>query len=163
MLIRRTMLFQFCAVFCVGLVTSCNAVAKEVASWHEVVKNADELFVHDDMLVPIASDRKTQQFYDSEAECAANAVALLSVNGLLTSGPASIVVKGGSLSDGAAALFVKRTFSDGKEYKFICLLDRGFRLRRTRVVGVGGSDKGIIVEITNSEYLSESHEGDLQK
>jgi hypothetical protein len=106
-----------------------------------------------------AEAKKGDKFFRAEAECSANSNALLSVNGMLVSGPVSLHLGSAAAWLGKTVVYVRLDFADGNKYRFICLVSRDDKLERTRLLDKGSRGGASAMEIDNSNYIYQSGPG----
>ena len=97
--------------------------------------------------------KKGDKFFQAEAECSANSNALLSVNGMLVSGPVALQLGSAAAWEGKTVVYVRLDFADGNKYRFICLVSRDDKLERTRLLDKNPRGSTPAVEIDNSNYI----------
>lgn len=103
--------------------------------WSRAVRNASENFK---VFPRIGSPGKrigSDKFFEAEAGCAAGAVAILSMNDFLIAAPSSIQIEYDVQPDANVLVYLRRGFSDGKRFDFLCLISKSFDLKRVRLVG----------------------------
>ena len=99
-----------------------------------------------------ATTHRNEHFFFAEAECSANAVALLNVNDLLPDRATTVKLRTRAAWSGKTAVLLLRGYSDGQNFMFLCLIDKDGRLERTRLIRPVPMGKGRAVEIDAARY-----------
>ena len=102
---------------------------------------------------PAPAPTQHERFAAAGAECFANAVALLNINDLLYGQPKSIRIGKRAVWNGKTAMFVQRSHTDGRDFLFLCLVDKDGRLERTRLLRPDLPDKKSAIEIDAAKYI----------
>jgi hypothetical protein len=109
-----------------------------------------------DLSRPVENDSSAlhgQRLYAAEAECSANAVALLNINDLLTSDATTVEVRAESAWDGKTAIALRRGYANGQHFLFVCLVGKDGNLERTRLLRPKVAGKSSAIEVDASRYL----------
>ncbi|MDE1964129.1 MAG: hypothetical protein KGI42_09545 [Xanthomonadaceae bacterium] len=103
--------------------------------WAWAIKNANEDFRVFPKIKYSGKNIDSEKFYEAEAGCTAGAVAILSINDFLVAAPSSIQIEYDVRPDSNVLVYLRRGFSDGKSFDFMCLITKSFELKRVRIVG----------------------------
>ena len=107
----------------------------ERSDWAHAVASARQAFESFPQQDGTGERIDSDAFFEAEAECTAGAVALLSINDLLVAAPQSIQLVDNVLPDRNVIVYLRRGFSDGRAYDFICLISAAHALKKVRLVG----------------------------
>ena len=131
------------------------SVQDPASSWEKLVAAASSrLDMSPYQTIRYGGDaKKGGKYFQAEAECSANSNALLSVNGMLVSGPTAVHLGSEGAWAGKTAVYLRLDFADGGKYRFICLVSAGDRLERTRLLDRNPRGKTPAVEIDDSNYI----------
>lgn len=102
---------------------------------------------------PSTSAQTSEHFSIAEAECSANAVALLNVNGRLKSTATAVRLGWKEAWDGKTVIFLLRSYAGSGDFLFACLVGKDGELQRTRLVRPTERSKSSAVEIDASHYV----------
>lgn len=131
----RSVTLLACLMASGSLFSSPNPNDSKPVDWARVVRSANENFK---MFPRIGSAGKiidSDKFFEAEAGCAAGAVAILSMNGFLVAAPSSIQIEYEVQPDTNIIAYLRRGFSDGKTFDFMCLISKSLELKKVRLVG----------------------------
>jgi hypothetical protein len=122
--------------------------------WNHLVSNAMSLPEENLINYRLQDSTSTvsERFYVASAECSANAVALLAVDDLLPDEAKSIRVGTKTAWGNKTAIFLRRSYADGRNFLFLCLVSESGKLERTRLLRPELRDKKFAVEIDSANY-----------
>ena len=101
---------------------------------------------------PITPATANGRFYVAEAECSANAVALLNINDLLPNEAKSVSMMTKAVWSGKTAIFLRRSYADDRDFLFLCLVDKDGKLERTKLLRPELRNEKSAVEIDAAKY-----------
>ena len=93
------------------------------------------------------------RFYVAEAECSANAVALLNINDLLLNEAKSVRLTRKTVWSNKTVILLRRDYVDGQDFLFLCLVDKNGKLERTRLLRPELRNENSAVEIDAAKYI----------
>ena len=128
-----------CVMVSGSLLAFPNPDESKQGDWPRAVRNAKENFKMFSRMGSPGKRIESDKFFEAEAGCAAGAVAILSMNDFLVAAPSSIQIEYDVQPDTNVLVYLRRGFSDGRRFDFLCLISKSYDLKRVRLVGGFGS------------------------